>query len=86
MCLGSELTEEEVLAQGIQVFIAGFETTASTLRFLTHLLATNPQVQDKLYREIMDIVGEVRGREEGRERAREREKKRERNTDRQTDI
>ena len=57
--MAAELTEEEVMAQGIQIFNAGFETTASTLQFLTYSLATNPAVQEKLYTEIMEVVGDV---------------------------
>ncbi|KAK7499235.1 hypothetical protein BaRGS_00009495, partial [Batillaria attramentaria] len=53
-----QLTESEIIAQGIGVFTAGFETTASTLRFLTYSLATNPDVQDKLHKEITDVIGD----------------------------
>nr|KAG5708248.1 hypothetical protein BaRGS_021182 [Batillaria attramentaria] len=52
------LTEDEVLSQGFIVFIAGYETTSSTLRYLTYSLATNPDVQENLFNEIHDVVGD----------------------------
>ena len=33
---------------------AGFETTAATLTHTSYVLAKNPQVQDKLYEQIVD--------------------------------
>jgi cytochrome P450 len=52
----SGLTHEEVLAQGILFFLAGFETTASTLSFLGYLLAVNSECQDKLIAEIDETL------------------------------
>nr|KAG5694579.1 hypothetical protein BaRGS_014992 [Batillaria attramentaria] len=51
------LTTDEIIGQGFTVFIAGYETTASTLQYLTYLLALNPEKQEKLYREIVDTIG-----------------------------
>ncbi|KAL8560486.1 hypothetical protein ACOMHN_015008 [Nucella lapillus] len=53
-----KLTEEEVVAQGIQVFNAGFETTSSTLMYLTYCLATHLDVQEKIHQEILAVVGQ----------------------------
>ncbi|CAG2117959.1 unnamed protein product, partial [Medioppia subpectinata] len=56
------LTEDEVLAQGFSFFAAGFETTSSTLAFCSYELALNPDVQQKLYEEVMasvDTNGEI---------------------------
>nr|XP_042905389.1 cytochrome P450 3A16-like [Parasteatoda tepidariorum] len=49
---GTKLTEEEVVAQAFVVFIAGYETTSTALAFTCHLLATHPEVQNRLYEEI----------------------------------
>ncbi|KAK7480344.1 hypothetical protein BaRGS_00028391, partial [Batillaria attramentaria] len=51
------LTTDEIIGQGFTVFIAGYETTATTLQYLTYLLALNPDKQEKLYREIVDAIG-----------------------------
>ena len=55
------LSPEEIEAQSLVFFLAGYETTASTLAFLAYCLATNPDCQEKLLREIDNTVekGEV---------------------------
>ncbi|XP_065298935.2 cytochrome P450 3A24-like isoform X1 [Dermacentor albipictus] len=50
------LTEDEALAQCVLFFVGGQETTASTVAFAAHLLATHPEVQDKLRREVDDCI------------------------------
>ena len=46
------LTPEELEAQSLLLFLAGYETTASTLAFLAYCLAINPECQKKLVNEI----------------------------------
>ncbi|XP_072000950.1 thromboxane-A synthase [Engystomops pustulosus] len=46
------LSEEEILGQAFIFLIAGYETTCSLLSFTTYLLATHPQCQEKLLREV----------------------------------
>jgi len=53
--ISSGLTREEVLAQGMLFFLAGFETTSNALSLLGYSLATNPECQETLLREI-DVV------------------------------
>jgi cytochrome P450 len=48
------LSEEELVAQCMQIFVAGYETTSTTLSFICDCLATNPEVQEKLYAEVVD--------------------------------
>lgn len=53
------LTNEEVVAQVFMLFLAGHETTANTLTFVSYELAMNQEVQDKVVQEIQDQIGEM---------------------------
>lgn len=46
------LDEEEILGQAFIFLIAGYETTCSLLSFTTYLLATHPECQEELLREV----------------------------------
>ncbi|XP_023411703.2 cytochrome P450 3A4-like isoform X1 [Loxodonta africana] len=46
------LTDMELVAQSIMFIFAGYETTSTTLSFVMYLLATHPDIQEKLQREI----------------------------------
>ncbi|TFK49746.1 cytochrome P450 [Heliocybe sulcata] len=48
----SKLTDEELLAQMAVIFVAGHDTTASTLTWLLWMLANNVDVQTKLRSEL----------------------------------
>ncbi|XP_070617445.1 cytochrome P450 3A24-like isoform X5 [Erythrolamprus reginae] len=48
------LTDKEILAQSIIFIFAGYETIGTSLSFISYCLATNPDVQEKLYQEIND--------------------------------
>lgn len=52
------LSMDELVAQCIVFFLAGYETTASTLSFVTYSLALNPDVQERLIQEIDDALKE----------------------------
>ena len=50
------------MAQGWIFFIAGYETTATTLSFCSYELALHPEVQEKLFEEVesaVDSKGEI---------------------------
>lgn len=49
-----KLSDDEVVLVCIDFLLAGYETTASTLAFMSYLLALNPEVQEKLQAEIQD--------------------------------
>nr|XP_022319165.1 cytochrome P450 3A29-like [Crassostrea virginica] len=51
------LTIEEVTGNSILFLIAGFDTTASTMTFLSYSLATNPDCQERLLEEIDSVIG-----------------------------
>ena len=50
--LKGDITEMDVLATSFVFFVAGFETTATTLSNLFYSLATNDKAQQRLYQEL----------------------------------
>nr|CDJ82292.1 Cytochrome P450 domain containing protein [Haemonchus contortus] len=50
--VAKHLTREEIAAQCFVFLLAGFDTTATSLAFVTYLLAKNPRVQQILQEEI----------------------------------
>ncbi|XP_054999670.1 thromboxane-A synthase [Sorex araneus] len=46
------LTDDEVAGQAFLFLIAGYEIVTNTLSFATYLLATNPECQEKLLKEV----------------------------------
>lgn len=53
---GKSLTIEQMAAQAFAFFVAGFETSSTTMTFCLYELARHPDVQDKLRREVWDIL------------------------------
>jgi cytochrome P450 family 3 subfamily A len=53
-----KLDESEILAQCSLFFIAGYETTATTLSFCSYELALHPDIQERLYEEIKSVFDE----------------------------
>lgn len=52
----SALKEDMVIAQVINFFGAGFETTSSTMSFFFYSIAKNPTIQEKLRKEINEVL------------------------------
>ena len=52
----SKLSDEEIVAQSIIFLLAGYETSSNTLSFTLYHLAVNPDVQDKLRKEIIQAM------------------------------
>lgn len=50
------LSETEIVAQCFLFFIAGFETTASTICHVIYELCKNPDYQDRLHQEIVEAT------------------------------
>jgi cytochrome P450 len=55
---GDPLTATEVRDQTLIFLLAGHETTATALTFALHLLGHHPQVQDRVRREVADVLGD----------------------------
>ena len=52
----SKLSDEEIVAQSIIFLLAGYETSSNTLSFTLYHLTVNPDVQDKLRKEIIQAM------------------------------
>src|SRR5260370_8777094 len=53
---GSRMTDRQLRDETITLFLAGHETTASTLSWTWWLLAQNPAVEPKLHAELDDVL------------------------------
>ncbi|KAL3221792.1 hypothetical protein MRX96_050177, partial [Rhipicephalus microplus] len=50
------LTNTEILANGFSFFTAGFETTGSSMAFLSYLLAKHQDIQDRLREDVLAVL------------------------------
>ena len=55
---GSRMTDKQLRDEAITLFLAGHETTASTLSWTWWLLAQNPSVEKKLHAELDSVLGD----------------------------
>ncbi|GBN81544.1 Cytochrome P450 3A8, partial [Araneus ventricosus] len=55
------LTLDEAVAQSVSFFIAGYDTMASTVSFVTYLLALHPEIQNRTFEEIREVLQETKG-------------------------
>lgn len=56
------MTNEDVTAQALIFFFAGFESAAILMSFVAYELACNPDVQERLKREVDDTLKENGGK------------------------
>ncbi|KAF5300651.1 hypothetical protein FQA39_LY11112 [Lamprigera yunnana] len=56
------LTDDDITAQAFLFFFGGFETTSTLICFMSHELATNPDVQTKLQKEIDEATEKCGGK------------------------
>lgn len=52
----SDLDDGTIDAQIIIFLLAGFETSSSVLSFAIHVLATRPDIQDKLRKHVIQVT------------------------------
>lgn len=50
------LTNTEILANGFSFFVAGFETTGSSMAFMSYLLAKHQDIQDRLREDVLAVL------------------------------
>lgn len=50
-----EFEINDLMMDVMNVIAAGYDTTASSIKFFLHILAHHPDVQDKLYQELIDF-------------------------------
>jgi cytochrome P450 len=56
---GESMSVEQLIDEIKVLFIAGHETTANALTFTLHLLGRNPEVQQKIFEEIIEIESQT---------------------------
>nr|CAD7394922.1 unnamed protein product [Timema cristinae] len=57
-----EMTESLMTAQCFVFFLAGFETSSTTMSFVLYELAVNPDIQERLGAEIDDVLEKYKGK------------------------
>lgn len=58
---GNTLTIDEMVAQCFVFFIAGFETSSTTMTFVLYELCKHPKIQEKVREEIVCILKKHNG-------------------------
>ena len=53
------LNDKEIFAQAFIFLLAGYETTSVLMSFFFYVMATEPLVQEKVYEEIREQIGDV---------------------------
>jgi len=52
----SEITMDVIAAQAFVFYIAGFETSSSTMTFCLYELALNPDIQERVWNDINTVL------------------------------
>ncbi|MGI4855072.1 MAG: cytochrome P450 [Janthinobacterium lividum] len=55
---GSALSDVQLRDEVLTIFLAGYETTANALSWTWYLLATNPEIQERMSEEIARVLGD----------------------------
>ncbi|KAH9526637.1 cytochrome P450 3A4 [Dermatophagoides farinae] len=59
------VNNDELIAQCITFFTAGYDTTSSAILFAIYLLASNPDKQEKLHQSIIDTIEKLAKQRDG---------------------
>ncbi|GBM05294.1 Cytochrome P450 3A11 [Araneus ventricosus] len=59
--VNKNLSLDELVGQCVIFFLAGYDTTASTLSYASYLLALHPEIQSKAYEEIHEVLQKYKG-------------------------
>lgn len=62
MLFVTELDDEDIIAQSLLFFLAGFDTSSTLMCFVSYLLAIHPDVQTRLQAEIDKTLKEHDGK------------------------
>jgi cytochrome P450 len=55
---GSQMTDRQLRDEGVTLFLAGHETTALAMSWISYLLATHPKIQLELQEELDRVLGD----------------------------
>ncbi len=55
---GGGMSDELVRDEAVSLYIAGHDTTASTLAYAFYLLSQNPEVEERFHAELDDVLGD----------------------------
>ena len=53
------LSDKEILGQALIFLVAAFETTSVLMSYFFYTMATQPDIQEKVYEEIRQELGDV---------------------------
>ncbi|KAL2726635.1 LOW QUALITY PROTEIN: CP9E2 protein [Vespula squamosa] len=59
--MGQELPMTDIVAQAFIFFLAGFDTVSTGMCFTCHEIGVNPDIQQRLQREIDDVIEKTNG-------------------------
>lgn len=57
MISDSKLTREELYANISELMLGAVDTTSNTMQWVLHQLSEQPEAQEKMYREVMEVTG-----------------------------
>ncbi|KAK4873605.1 hypothetical protein RN001_012965 [Aquatica leii] len=57
----SDISDDDLIAQAVMFFLAGFDTSSTALTFCAYELAINPDIQEKLRNEIDQVMSSNNG-------------------------
>ncbi|XP_066909371.1 probable cytochrome P450 6a14 [Halyomorpha halys] len=55
------MNDNTIASNAFVFLLAGYETTATTLSYTLYELATNPEIQDKVHKEVVDVLKKHKG-------------------------